>query len=167
MWRLLPLMKMTVRMALAGVCLAALHGLALRIAFGSSGAISWRYFLSGAVESGIFAGLVLALPMALATLVFFRDIKRPLFYRFSMMTVSLIVVMQHWGSLASYYHEALMWSGRDSPRLLLFGLALGFYALLVYASSLAAQAYSREFLERKLARLRSSEWNERPDSALD
>ena len=139
-------------MVLAGIVLSALHGLALRVAFGASGGAPWRYFVAGAVESGIFAGLILALPMALVTLVFFREIRRPLFYRFSMVTVSLILVLSYWQSLASYYHEALMAPGRDSWRLLLFAFALGFYSLLVYASSLAARAYTREFFALKLAR---------------
>ena len=152
MWRMIPLLKMVARMVVAGIALSALHGLALRVTLGASGGASPRYFVASAVESGVFAGLILALPMALVTLVCFREIKRPLFYRFSMVTVSLILVMNYWQSLASYYHEALLSPGRDSWRLLLFALALGFYSLLVYASSLAARAYTREFFEQKLAR---------------
>ena len=152
MWRMLPLMKMMTRMVGAGIALAALYGVALRVAFGTGAAGSWSYWLRSAIESGAFAGLAVALPMALATLLFFREIKRPLFYRFSMATVSLVVVMHYWQSLAGYYHEELLSPGRDRWTLIMFALGLGFYTLLVYASGLAARAYQLEFSARKLAR---------------
>ena len=43
-------------------------------------------------ESAV-TGLALGLPMALLTAIFFRQIRRPTFYRFAMLTSSLIVVI--------------------------------------------------------------------------
>ncbi len=152
MSRMIPLLKMAARMVFAGIALTAAYRVAMSATLGSSGGVSLGYLLADVVVTGTLAGLFLAIPMTLATLVFFREIKRPHFYRFAMVTVSLIFVAMNWGPVADYYREALMSPWRGGWRLVLFVNTFLYYTLLVFACSIAAQAYTREFQERKLAR---------------
>ena len=151
MWRMIPLLKMAARMVFAGIALTVAYRVALQATLGSGGG-SLGYPLADVVVTGTLAGLFLAIPIALATLVFFREIKRPLFYQFAMVTVSLIVVAMNWAPVTDYYREALFSPWRDSWRLILFVCSFLYYALLVFACSLAARAYIRDFFACKLAR---------------
>ena len=152
MRRAIPLLKMFGRMVAAGIILTAGHWLATKILLASSANGSMPDVLSDVVVTGIIAGILLWIPMALTTLVFFREIERSVFYRFSMVTVSLVVISILWGPVTDYYRESLFSPGRDSWRLIQFALSFAYYVLLIYCSGLAAQAYSREFHARKLTR---------------
>lgn len=153
MWRMIPLLKMAARMVFAGIALTAAYRVAMQATLGSSGSVSLGYLLADVAVTGTLDGLFLAIPMTLATLVFFREIKRPLFYRFAMVTVSLIVVAMLWGPVADYYREELFSPWRGSWQLILFVCSFLYYALLVFACSLAARVYTRDFFACKLARL--------------
>ena len=55
------------------------------------------HWFTPAFADGIFTGLSLAIPMAVVTIVFFRDIQKPTFYRFAMVSVALLVTIARWG----------------------------------------------------------------------
>ncbi len=56
-----------------------------------------HYAAVGGITNGVITGLSLAVPMALVTIVFFREISRPTFYRWAMVTVALLVIIARWG----------------------------------------------------------------------
>lgn len=151
MRRLIPLAKMTLRIVVVGIVLTAVQRLLLPSLLGLSRAQPLAEFLTDVISSGAMSGLLLALPMALATLVFFREIRRPLFYRSAMVTVALIAtLLVEYSASASFYRSALFAPGQDSWRLIWFAVSLIFNALLVYACGLSARAYVREFNGRKI-----------------
>ena len=151
MWRAMPLLKMNARMLLVGVALAAAYWLAAQLMLEYRGNRFLQYFMRDVVAVGTCAGLMLSIPMTLATLVFFREIQRPLFYRFAMVSVSLLAALSIWGPRADL-REVILSPGRDNRWLIVYALSSLFFVLLVFCSGLAARAYSREFHRRKLAR---------------
>ena len=151
MWRAIPLLKLSARMVLAGIVLAAAYGVCMQAMFQYRGSRFLQYFMNDVVFTGAFCGLLLLIPMTLATMVFFPDITRPLFYRFSMVTVSLLAVLSFFGPRLNL-REVLLSPGSDNRWLIMYGLSFTFFLLLVNCSNLASRAYAREFKERKTAR---------------
>ncbi len=157
MWRAFPLAKMILYIVVAGIALTAAKRLLLPALLGFDQTQPLAEFINDIVSSGAISGLMLALPMALATLVFFRGIRRPLFYRAAMVTIALIAtILVDYGGSASFYRSTLFSPSQDSWRLIWFAVSLTFSVLLVYACSLSASAYLREFNQRKLARQESA-----------
>ena len=56
-----------------------------------------HYAAVGGITNGVITGLSLAIPMALVTIIFFREMSRPTFYRWTMVTVALLVFIARWG----------------------------------------------------------------------
>lgn len=151
MWRAIPLLKLNARIVVAGIVLAAVYWLAAQATLDYRGSRFLHYFKSDVFITGIVSGLLLSIPMTLTILVFFRDIRRPLYFRFAMLTVALMAVLSVWGDRADPL-DLLLSPGLHNRWLILYAFSSIFFALLVYCSSLAAQAYAREVHERKLAR---------------
>ena len=151
MWRAIPLLKLNARIVLAGIVLAAVYWLSVQATLDYRGSRFLHYFKSDVIIAGTVSGLLLSLPMTLTILVFFRDLRRPLFFRFAMLTVALMAVLSLWGDRADP-RDLLLSPGPHNRWLIIYAFSSIFYALLVYCSSLAAQAYAREVLGLKLAR---------------
>ena len=97
MWRAIPLLKLNARIVVAGMVLAAAYWLAVQVTLDYRGSRFLHYFKSDVVITGTVSGLLLSIPMTLTILVYFRDIRRPLFFRFAMLTVALMAVLSLWG----------------------------------------------------------------------
>ena len=151
MGRLIPLLKMNARIVVAGIVLAAVYWLAAQVTLEYRGSRWLYYFKSDVIITGIGSGLLISIPMTLTILVFFRDIERPLFFRFAMLTVALMAVLGLWGHRADP-RDLLLSPGPQNRWLIIYAFSSIFFALLVYCSSLAAQAYAREVQEQALAR---------------
>ena len=151
MWRAIPLLKLNARIVVAGLVLAAVYWLAVQATLDYRGSRFLHYFKSDVVIVGTVSGLLLSIPMTLTILVFFREIRRPLFFRFAMLTVALMAVLGLWGDRADP-RDLLLSPGLHNRWLIIYAFSSIFYALLVYCSSLAARAYAGDVHERKLAR---------------
>lgn len=153
MWRAKPLFLMLLRIMLAGMAIEAAWmfiSLAGEPDFGRRASFG-EMVLDASLHGGIL-GLMLAVPMMLTTVLCFRQIRRPLFYRFAMVTVALIVLIE--SSLrpsASFIQHALFSPESDPWTLKMIAIMLVCQAALVFACSLAAREYVREFQERRLA----------------
>lgn len=145
MWRAVPLLKMVMRMvggciALGAVSQVLIHAVLLRM-------FDWppiNVLAFDILAQGAVTGFSLAVPMALATAVFFRKIRRPLYYRFAMMTLALIITIALWvgPTLESLHGLDLRWI--PDGFVPAFGIWIGSYALAVLWSAVAAGKYTRE-----------------------
>lgn len=143
MWRAVPLLKMVMRMvggciALAAVSQVLIHAVLLRMSdWPSINVLAFDILTQGAAT-----GFSLAIPMALATVVFFRKIRRPLYYRFAMMTLALIITIALWVGPTLEHLRDMPWmmDGVVSA----FGIWIGGYALSVLWSAVVAGKYTRE-----------------------
>lgn len=110
-----------------------------------------------AYESAV-TGLALGLPMALLTAVCFREIRRPTFYRFTMLTSSLIVVILFLSEGAfslsflplTWFSFALEYDFRIAALLLVVVTKFG---LAAYMSHVVAGKYLRDIEANLLAAL--------------
>ena len=143
MWRAVPLLKMAMRMvggciALGAVSQVLIHAVLLRM-------FDWPPInvLADILAQGAVTGFSLAVPMALATVVFFRKIRRPLYYRFAMMTLALIITIALWvgPTLESLHGLDLRWM---LDGFVPFGIWIGGYALSALWSAVVAGKYTRE-----------------------
>ncbi len=149
MWRARPILQQTSLVILACVV--------IRVA---SGIISYvRYFPTASLEMivarritvetivpGAIFGLRLAIPMALVTIVFFRDVSKPTFYRWTMVTVALLVTIAQWDRSL----ERLPWllnRANESADFTILQHAI-VPVLQVYACHFAAGLYLRAALSR-------------------
>ena len=149
MWRAIPLLKMVIRMVVYYTALVAVSEVLTQAVVGASSWWSWR-MPSTPVDilyQGVAVGLTLALPMALVTIIFFRQIRRPAYYQFTMMTVALITAIALW---VGPYLEALhgidlfqpwRWHSGFTAAVV---ISIGSIALAVYSSRIAAGKYVRE-----------------------
>lgn len=152
MWRSIPLLKMTLRMFFFSAAIfTILHGLItyLFLAYGQTLFDAFGLALDTAKWS-VIPALVLALPLPIITMLFFREIRRPAFYRFTILTVALIVTIVVWGQDYVMLGQFLQSGGSFA----------GYAAALIAANSLAvyvsvpvADRYVREAAEQ--ARKRS------------
>lgn len=154
MYRARPLLNMLARVLLAGIAVETARSLILpAAALGFGRGASVGELARDAVLHGGLTGLLLAAPMIFVTIACFRQIRRPFFYRFAMVTVALIVIMETWlRPSASFVQHALFSPGSSTWMLTMIAVMLVSQALLAYACSLAARIYVREFYERQLAR---------------
>lgn len=145
MRRAIPLLKMVMRMVGGCIALGAVSQVLIH-------AVLWRMYgwppinvlAVDILVQGAVTGFGLAIPMALATLVFFRKIRRPFYYRFAMMTLALIITIALWVG-PTLEHEHLI----DLPWMMdgfvpVFGIWIGGYALAVFWSAVVAGKYTRE-----------------------
>ena len=108
MWRARPILKLTALVMLACVVITVVSGIASYVRYFPTASleliVARRLTIGSAINGAIF-GLRLAIPMALVTIVFFRNVSKPTFYRWTMVTVALLVTIVQWGWL----FEGLPW----------------------------------------------------------
>lgn len=98
---------------------------------------TWIY----GVEEGLLTGLSLSLSMVLVTMVFFREIHKPAFYRFAMAILALFVTMTWRGGSFESVRAAL-----DNPDVLHMwaaAITVLIVALQVFICHIAAGRYLR------------------------
>ena len=148
MWRMKPLLKMVARMV--GYC-TALTALSYFLYYGllAPSLFPGLYFgtitghIVGLAVEGVLTGLGLGLAMLMLTAIFFRQIHRPAFYRFAMMTASLILVILYMS--ANYYLTHLSVALEYRPEIAaLFTVVIVKYGLAAYLSHIVAGKYLRE-----------------------
>ncbi|MCY4466882.1 MAG: hypothetical protein OXE46_15225 [Chloroflexi bacterium] len=97
----------------------------------------------------VVTGLALGLPMALLTAVCFREIRRPTFYRFTMLTSSLVIVILFLSEGAfSFSFAPLTWFALfleyDLRIAALLLVVVSKFGLAAYMSHVAAGKYLRD-----------------------
>lgn len=156
MWMMIPLLKMTLRMFFySAAVFTVAHGLIGFLYYSQEWAMSASDALSlflGVALWSVTPALVLALPLPLATALCFREIRRPAFYRFAMLSVALIATITVWGndyvSLGQLLRSDWATAG--------YALAnIAGNALAVYMSVIVAGKYVREVRERRLLQEKS------------
>ncbi len=150
MWRTIPLLKMLGRMVFYCIAVNILgyllhHTVGFR-AITSSIPESILALLLYEAEIIAFdtvcISIISGLAMALVTAICFRQIHRPTFYRFAMLTVSLIFIVSHFGP---YLHEAVLHFWRVTQGVRAFYLVVMLQlVLLAYASQIVAGKYLRD-----------------------
>ncbi len=156
MWRAIPLLKMAIRMVVYCTALVVVSQILTQVVVvGAKSAWSWWSWRSwlwtstpvNILYQGVTVGLALALPMALVTIIFFRQIRRPAYYQFTMMTVALIAAIALWvGPALEALHgidlfQPWRWhSGFMAPVV----ISIGSSVLAIYSSRIAAGKYVRE-----------------------
>ncbi len=150
MWRLIPLLKMTLRMFIySAVVFTVAHGLNELLFICREVCISGKealvFFQSVALWS-LTPALVLALPLPLITALCFREIHRPVFYRFAMLSVALVATITVWGNDYAIIGQGLLFGGEIA----IYALAnIASNSLAVYMSVIVAGKYVRDTKERR------------------
>ena len=150
MWRAIPLLKMVMRMVAGCIALSVVSQvLIIWTIWGQD----WRLMAIVLVMlKGVMEGLILGLPMAVATIIFFRKIRRPLFYRFAMMTVAMIISLEVWTGFTLWHlqnHLQNLDLSRMSKWIPVLVIVLVGDMLRVYWSQIAAGKYLRETWQRQ------------------
>ncbi len=142
MWRLIPLLKMTLRMFIySALVFTVAHGLSSLLFICREGCMSGNealgMFLSVALWS-LTPALVLALPLPLVTALCFREIHKPVFYRFAMLSVALVATITVWGNDYANIGQGLLLGGEYA----IYALAnIASNAVAVYMSVIVAGKY--------------------------
>ena len=150
MWRMIPLLKMTLRMFFFSAAIfTVLHGL-INFLLLSGG--EYLYLLPsqifGKAEWAVKPAFLLTLPLPLVTILFFREIRRPATYRFTMLTVTLIVIIAIFGNHFAALARSYKFSSGDYYAVRLAVNLVG-NSLPVLMSAIVADKYVRETSERK------------------
>lgn len=156
MWRLVPLLKMTLRMFFFSAAIFTIsHGL-IYYFFLDAGQ-NLRDFLDLALHIAKWSwipALVLALPLTIITAIFFREIRRPAFYRYTMLTVALIATIAVWGqdfvTLGQWIRYGDSVAGHAAA-------IIAANALAIYVSYHVAGRYAREAAEQARKRSKLSQ----------
>lgn len=148
MQRLNPLLKMFLRMFCYSAAVFTIAHALINLIFLSQrwGIIAGDalYILLGVAKWSVAPALALALPLTLATALFFRDIRRPGYYRFAMLSVALLATITVWPH--SYVEFGYML--RHGGAIAAFGLAnIAGNALAIYMSVIVAGKYLRDLSE--------------------
>ena len=104
---------------------------------------TWIYGL----ENGLLAGLSLSLLMVLVSMVFFREIHKPKFYRYTMVILALLVTVTRRGGALESVRAAL-----DNPDVLhvwAAAITVLILALQIFICHIAAGRYLRHVLSIK------------------
>ncbi|MDE2819211.1 MAG: hypothetical protein OXI40_05715 [Chloroflexota bacterium] len=150
MWRLIPLIRMTLRMFFySAAVFTVAHGL-IHILFvykesGLSATEALGIMLNIASWS-VTPALVLALPLPLVTALCFREIRRPLFYRFAMMSVALVATITVWANDYAALGHGLRLGGDVAGYA---AAIIASNAVAVYVSVIVAGKYVRDASERR------------------
>ena len=149
MWRAIPLLKMVFRMLGLSIGLFLAAQVVVQAAIGRSYLQLDIFTITYVVSvEGAKIALSLAIPMLLVTLVFFRDIRRPTFYRFTMLTIALISTIVIWlGPILEVWRSVLGQVRTIDVHLIIMTI---FFALLTLMSNSVAGAYIRESRQRQL-----------------
>ena len=150
MWRLKPLLKMTLRMFFYSAAVFTIaHSLNNFLFICREGCLSASdalgFFLGVALWSATPA-LVLALPLPLVTALCFREIRRPLFYRFAMLSVALVATIIVWANDYATVGYALRMGGAIA---VYAATNIAGNALAVFMSVIVASQYIRDVNERR------------------
>ena len=103
------------------------------------------WILVGSASWSIVPALVLSLPLPLVTLVFFREIRRPALYRFTMLTVALLATLIVWEDSYIQFGEWFAYGGRAAG---LAAAVIARNALAIFMSVIVADKYIRDISER-------------------
>ncbi len=153
MWRANPLLKLFTRaFAYGAVTEVVLGTLILFIFISGFGFLGpdpplLRVLLINALASMLSAALTLALPMTLVTALCFREIRRPKFYRFAMLTVALLTSILVWPGHFEGMGGTLQ-SNAPAEFKAFDALHLLTHALAIFSAQLAAGKYLRDLAAR-------------------
>jgi len=147
MWRVGPLMKLFLRMFCLSAALFAFSGMLFEATFGldSFSAGEWLSLALVNAVWGVVPALVLALPLPAVTILFFREIRRPAFYRFTMLTVALIATLFVWEDSYILIGDWLSFGGQPA---LLAAAYIARNGLAIFISVYAANSYIRDVSAR-------------------
>jgi len=157
MWRAKPLLKLFTRaFAYSAVTEVLLGTLILFIFISGSGILGpdaplLHVLLINALASMLSVALTLALPMTLVTALCFREIRRPKFYRFAMLTVALLTSILVWPGHFEGMGRTLQ---SNTPAEFKAFDAVHFltHALAIFSAQLAAGKYLRDLAARHPAK---------------
>ena len=147
MWRLLPLLKMTLRMFFFSAAIITIfYGLIYYLFLDSARTLHDFFDLTLHIAKWSWIpALVLALPLPIITVLFFREIRRPAFYRYAMLTVALIATIAVWRQdfvqLGQMIKQGDNFAGYAAA-------IIAANALAIYVSALVAGRYAREAAEQ-------------------
>ncbi len=136
MWRLKPLFKMTLLMFFLS---AAIITVSTVLAYALAPDVDppqneLPHFVLSEVIWSIRPALVLALPLPLVTVLFFREIRRPILYRFTMLTVALIADIVAWAEDYIYLKDYWVYQDLTFTVAIMLGSALAIFMSVVVAS---------------------------------
>ncbi len=147
MWRVGPLLKLFLRMFCLSAALFAVSGLLFEATFRfdwySAGGWLSLAFVNAAWS--VVPALVLALPLPAVTILFFREIRRPAFYRFSMLMVALIATLIVW---EDSYIQIGNWLSVGGHPALYAAAVIARNGLAIFISVFAANSYIRDVSAR-------------------
>ena len=148
MWRVRPIVKLAALVILACVVIKIGSGMLayVRVLGISSLAKFGERVLAVGAQEGLLAGLYLAIPMVLVTVIFFREISKPTFYRWTMLTVALLATIAQWGWLLERAPTLL--SGADDHMAFAVAQIAVVLVLQLIACHIAAGVYLRAVLSR-------------------
>ncbi|MCY3796507.1 MAG: hypothetical protein OXG84_01780 [Chloroflexi bacterium] len=156
MWRAKLLLKLFFRaFAYSAVTEVVLGTLILFIFLSGLGFLGpvplLHMLLLNGLASMISAAMTLALPMTLVTALCFREIRRPKFYRFAMLTVALLTSILVWPGHFEGMGETLQ-SNAPADLKALDAVHLLTHALAIFSAQLAAGKYVRDLALRHPAK---------------
>ena len=153
MWRVRPIVKLSIFIIVACIIIEIGSNLILHTK------MYYWYSLNETVDhfitthiivsafDGAIMGLLLAIPMVLVTVIFFRDISKSFFYRWAMITVALLVSIPKWDRFLGYFHSAVILPYRhDVENVVHYTLYL---LLSIIACNFAAGIYLRAVISRR------------------
>lgn len=148
MWRAKPLLKLFTRaFAYSAVTEVVLGTLILFIFLSGFGFLGsdplLRVLLINALVSILSAAMTLALPMTMVTALCFREIRRPKFYRFAMLTVALLTSILVWPGHFEGMGETMQ-SNAPAEFKAFDAVHLLTHALAIFSAQLAAGKYLRD-----------------------
>lgn len=148
MWRLRPLLKFASLVIMACIAISIVSGVVSYLRYFPSASLEMvvaRRVITG-IASGMIFGLYLAIPMAIVTILFFREISKPTLYRWTMVTVALLVTIAQWEEFLARLPWLLnLADGRAAVSILMLAIVP---LLQVFACHVAAGAYMRAALSR-------------------
>ena len=153
MWRAKPLLKLFIRAyAYSAMTEVVLGNLILFIFISGFGILGpdpplLHALLINALVSMLSVALTLALPMTLVTAFCFREIRRPKFYRFAMLTVALLTSILVWPGHFEGMGGTLQ-SNAPAEFKAFDALHLLTHALAIFSAQLAAGKYLQDMAAR-------------------
>ena len=147
--RIRPLIKLTLRMfcysamffTVSSILFVLYRHEALATPFDTD--LLWIAF--GSAIWSIAPALVLALPLPLVTIVFFREIRRPALYRFTMLTVALLATLIVWEDSYIQFGEWFAYGGQAAG---LAAATIARNAMAIFMSVIVADKYIHEVMPR-------------------
>lgn len=152
MWRAKPLLKLfTWAFAYSAATEVVLGTVILFIFMSGLGYLEpdalLHLLLINALMSMLSAAMTLALPMTLATALCFREIRRPRFYRFAMLTVGLLTTLLVWPGHFEGMGQTLQ-SDAPAEFKAFDAVHLLTHALAIFSAQLAVGKYLRDLATR-------------------